>query len=325
MSRAARSRAFADYDGVSATATALTAQLSEPLLVVRADASPGIGAGHAMRCLTLAEQWLEMGGRLKWWGNLDIPFARRRADALGIPIAAEAPEEGSLLLVDTYDLRERLRLAIGTGPARRVLVDDLGGDVPAGYDGVWNPNAYGHSGLYPNYAGEIIAGEEFVPIRRGLPRWTPMGGSAVSGALSFGGGDLPPHLHAAVSQLPAVLALPHGLSVGSFAPPGWQKADPDDPWSSLRHAAWLITAAGTTLLESAVVGIPVLVVVFADNHALAGEWARQKGSPVVDARNRSDPSELARELASKLSSVRPLPALRPGSDAVARRLWSLMA
>ncbi len=278
-----------------------------------------------MRCLTLAEEWLETGGRVKWSGNLDIPFVRRRATALGIQMASGPPEGGSMLLVDTYDHPERLRLSLAPGPARRVLVDDLGGEVAFGYDAVWNPNAYGTSGLYPRYAGEIITGEDFVPIRRGLPPWTPSARNATSGALSFGGGDLPPHLHAAVSQLPAILGLPHGWTLGAFAPPGWEKADPDDPWSSLRQAAWLITAAGTTLLESAVVGIPVLVVVFADNHALAGEWARQRGAPVVDARNRTDTSELARELATKLGSVRPLPALQPGSGAVVRRLRSLMA
>jgi spore coat polysaccharide biosynthesis predicted glycosyltransferase SpsG len=295
--------------------------VTKPFLVVRADASTSVGAGHVMRCLTLTEQWLELGGRAECWGKVDLRFARRRADALGVPIVARPTEEGSVLLVDVYDESERLSLAGANLAKRCVLVDDLGSDVPIGYDAVWNPNAYGRADLYRAFGGEVIAGVDCVPIRRGLPRWVPKG----AGAVSCGGGEVPPPLRAALSQLPVALEMPHGWSVGAFTPPGWRLADQDDTWSDLQHAAWLITAAGSTVWEAAAVGIPVAVVVCTENQALVGEWAIKKGAPVIDVRNRTDTSDIVTELVRKVSEVRPLPRLKSGAGEVARRLLQLQA
>lgn len=274
-----------------------------------------------MRCLTLAERWLELGGRAECWGNVDLRFAQRRADALGVPIVDKSPGKASVLLVDVYDEAARLSLAGAGAATQRVLVDDLGHYVPTGYDAVWNPNAYGHADLYRAFGGEIIAGADCVPIRRGLPRWLGNG----AGAVSFGGGELPAPLRAAISQLPAVLEMPHGWGVGESAPPGWSRANEDDTWSDLHHAAWVITAAGSTLWEAAAVGIPVVVVVFADNQALVGTWAIAKGVPVIDVRDRADSSRIAADMARKVSEAQALPRLESGADVVARRLWQLLA
>lgn len=274
-----------------------------------------------MRCLNLAERWLELGGRAECWGHVDLQFARRRADSLSVPIVDQAPEESSVLLVDVYDEAERLSLAGASPASRRVLVDDLGGYVPGGYHAVWNPNAYGRADLYRPFGGEVIAGDDCVPIRRGLPRWLRNG----SGAVSFGGGELPAPLRDALSQLPVVLEMPQGWSVGGYSPPGWRRANQDDTWSDLHRAAWMITAAGSTVWEAAAVGIPVVVVVFADNQALVGKWAIEKGVPVIDVRNRTDSSRITADLARKVTEAQVLPRLQSGADVVAHRLLQLLA
>ena len=295
-------------------------RVTQPLLTVRADASADVGAGHVMRCLTLAESWLELGGHAQCWGNVDLRFVRRRAEALGIELVGRRPDEDSLLLVDVYDEAERHSLAGESPGTRSVLVDDLGGYVPAGYRAVWNPNAYGRPDLYPAFGGEVIAGVDGVPIRRGLPRWLGDG----AGAVSFGGGDIPAPLVAALSQLPVRLEMPKGWGVGALVPPGWRRANEDDMWADLHQAAYLITAAGSTLWEAAAVGIPVVVVVFAENQALVGKWASEMGVPVIDVRNRTDSSQIAVDLARQVRGARALPNLQSGADTVARRLLQLL-
>jgi hypothetical protein len=269
-----------------------------------------------MRCLTLAESWLALGGRAECWGEVTLKFAERRAAALGVAIMDRPSDEGAVLLVDVYGQRERLSLAGWPGVARRVLVDDLGGAVPIGYDVVWNPNGYGDLQLYAQFSGEVIAGVDCVPIRRGLPQWVGGGG----GAVSFGGGKLPFALRSALTLLPSTIAEPEGWSVGEYTPPGWRRAREDDTWTDLRHASWLIAAAGSTIWEAAAVGIPVVVVVIAENQSLIGKWTASHGAPVIDIRDRTDPADIAEALATHTEEARRLPRLQSGADAVARRL-----
>jgi hypothetical protein len=274
-----------------------------------------------MRCLTLAESWVDLGGRAECWGNIDLGFVRRRAEALGVAIVDERSNERSLLLVDVYDEAERRSLGGVRAGTCCVLVDDLGGSVPAGYRAVWNPNAYGRADLYPSFGGEVIAGTDAVPIRRGLPRW--QGGGP--GAVSFGGGDLPTPLRAALAQLPLTLEMPHGWAVGAFVPPGWRRANEDDVWADLHKAAYLITAAGSTLWEAAAVGIPVVVVIFAENQALIGKWANEMDVPVIDVRDRTDSSYIVAELARRVPVARTLPRVESGAEVVTRRLVQFIA
>ena len=41
-------------------------------LLVRADASAGMGAGHVIRCLALAEEWIASGGQVDF-ASVDLP------------------------------------------------------------------------------------------------------------------------------------------------------------------------------------------------------------------------------------------------------------
>jgi UDP-2,4-diacetamido-2,4,6-trideoxy-beta-L-altropyranose hydrolase len=295
--------------------------VTKPLLILRADASASVGAGHVMRCLNVAERWIEAGGRAECWGGVDLQFVRRRAESLGVPIVAHPSTSGSVLLVDVYGEDERRSLATSRAAGRRVLVDDLAESVPRSYDAVWNPNAYGDANLYSGFSGEVIAGEDCVPIRCHLPRWVGDG----PGAVSFGAGQMPAALRSAVSQLHTAFGVDNGWGVGESLPPGWRRANEDDSWSDLHHAAWLITAAGSTLWEAAAVGIPVVVVVFADNQALAAEWAAQHGAPVLDLRDRTDAAKTAADIAAAVRRARPLPFLRSGAATVARCLLRLSA
>jgi hypothetical protein len=98
---------------------------------------------------------------------------KARLSECGIRLLKSPPSDAiSVLIVDSYDEDIR-RSAVSTTRARvRVLVDDLG-ELAEGYDVIWNPNAYFADSLYAGFEGRVISGEKTVPIRSGLPKWTP--------------------------------------------------------------------------------------------------------------------------------------------------------
>src|SRR5687768_11334138 len=105
-------------------------------LVVRADGTERTGAGHVMRCATLAEAWRAAGlGDAVVHGEVALPFVRRRLARAGVAVAdAGAPIAASdVLLVDSYEADVRRRGADQPLPALRALVDDGEILVPAGY------------------------------------------------------------------------------------------------------------------------------------------------------------------------------------------------
>lgn len=292
-------------------------------LLIRADALPASGAGHVMRTAVLAEAWTESGaGKVGLVGTVEIDFARRRMLELGVVPQERLPADGgaAVLVVDSYHEGARREAAAWQAASLRVLVDDLGGGVPSGFDVVWNPNPGGSERLYPGFRGTVLSGEAYVPIRAGLPRWR--GGEPGRVAVLLGGGRLEPALASAMARLHEEAP---GLSLsgaGAWVPTSWERLDPGHPWPGVTRASTLVTAAGVSLLEAASVGIPVVVLCTADNQIAGVEWARRAGVPVVDGR-QPDARELAGEVGRALLVARPLPPIVNGAPTVARRLLEL--
>ena len=293
-------------------------------LLIRADASPATGAGHVMRTSALAEAWADAGaGRVGLVGRIAIEFARQRMAELGIVAQERFPADAraAVLVVDSYDEAVRLEGGAWRAGTLRVLVDDLGGGVPAGFEVVWNPNPGGGEFLYPGFPGTVLSGAAYVPLRAGLPRWN--GGQPGRVAVLLGGGQISPVLSGAMTHLQE---QGPGLSfsgAGGWVPRSWERLDAGQPWSGVMCASALITAAGTSLLEAASAGIPVVAVCTADNQAAMCDWARQAGVPVVDARRVATAREVADGLSRALPAARPLPPIANGAPTVARRLLQL--
>jgi spore coat polysaccharide biosynthesis predicted glycosyltransferase SpsG len=293
------------------------------LLLLCADATPEIGAGHAMRLAALAEAWSALGlGTARLHGEVTIHFVRARLRALGVEMGATPGEDttGTIALVDSYDERRRAEAARMAEATVRVLVDDDGSAVPAGYHAVWNPNAHGSAALYQGFDGEVIAGEEAIPLRRDLPRWRGPHRRRV--AVALGGGAVAPTLRAAMALLEPGVPL---AGPGDWVPPAWEHVDSIDPWRTIARSSVLITSAGTSLWEAAAVGIPVVVVRSAANQTDGFRWAVGHGVPGVDALEPGDARALAARIASALPHAARLPLIRGGADAVARRLHALAA
>ena len=95
-----------------------------PLLLLRADAGPGIGSGHAARMLALAEAWIDAGGRARLLTAAPSPALKIRAGLQGVelvalPAAHPAPA----------DLAQTLRAVSGSPKATWIAVDGYGFDA----------------------------------------------------------------------------------------------------------------------------------------------------------------------------------------------------
>lgn len=292
-----------------------------PELLLYADATPQSGAGHVMRLANLAEAWIEEGrGSARFAGRVSLPFVRERLASLGVELAAEFPLSAcaGILVVDSYDTGLREWYAALAGPRLRVLVDDLGGEVPTGYDLVWNPNAYGSPSLYPGFTGEVLTGAAAVPVRRGLPRWSG-GGSEMIGVM-LGGGEIPGLVRQAVVQMAGTMGETRFRGVGDWVPATWERVPRSQPWAALAGCDLLVTAAGSTVWEAAAVGIPVVVVQTAANQERVCQWVRQAGAPVLDATRAAAADDFARALRDAASHPLPLPEIASGAARVARTL-----
>ncbi|MBI4617575.1 MAG: UDP-2,4-diacetamido-2,4,6-trideoxy-beta-L-altropyranose hydrolase [Planctomycetes bacterium] len=90
-------------------------RLRRGTLVVRADADPGLGIGHVMRGLALAQGWRRRGGEAVFLGRMPEGCSSRLAGFPLVPLGAVSP--------DPVDLRRTLELGHSAGPGCWVLVD----------------------------------------------------------------------------------------------------------------------------------------------------------------------------------------------------------
>jgi spore coat polysaccharide biosynthesis predicted glycosyltransferase SpsG len=291
-------------------------------LVIRADATPAIGAGHVMRCATLAEAWIGAGlGTARMCGEVTLAFAARRVRDIGAVLAtpADAGTEADVLVVDSYDVAVR-QDAMERRAGLRVVVDDVGDPIPRRADVVWNPNPYGRADLYPGFVGRLLTGDRCVPIRPSLPAW---GGAGCAGtAVALGGSEPTDALRAIVVEAVSAPGLAPVAGVGSWVPTAWASVDVHAPWGRLASCCRALVGAGTSTWEAAAIGIPAVVAYLVPNQRLAFEWARAVGAAMVDLTDAADASATQR-LRGALGAARPLPAMRSGAGHVAMLLHRL--
>lgn len=291
-----------------------------PPLTIRADADSEVGAGHVMRCACVADAWRDLTGRgSHFCGRIEQAFARARVESGGHRIVQDFSNPGrGVLLVDSYSPTERKKWATRGSPLLRVLLDDTGEDVPPGYDVVWNPNAYGTKSLYRAFKGLVLTGKRAVPVRTDLPRWRPMPTERLG--VTLGGGPIPPSLVRALSVMAETLKPMKISAVGSWAPSGWEMLSTSAPWDSLSACTAVITSAGTTMWESAAVGVPAIIALTAENQMLAAEWAQLAGVPVCNGLHGVNTERLARMLVAAVPRAKPLPHVSSGAHYIARKL-----
>jgi hypothetical protein len=236
--------------------------------------------------------------------------------------AQEAIPPEAVVVVDHYSDAVRAEMS-AVNCALHVLVDDLGGDIGSEFDVIWRPAASTEANLYPRFVGALLSGIEFLSIRSDLPSWSS---SLRSGtAFLLGAGRPPEWLSAALSELSPKVERQTLSGVVGLVPDTWEIIDGDDPWPAIARHRALVTAAGSTLWEAAKAGIPVVVLLIAENQRLNFEWAREQGAPCLDATAYiGQSSPLAERLAELLPQARRLPAVENGAGRVRDAILDLL-
>ncbi|MFE6614902.1 spore coat protein [Amycolatopsis sp. NPDC057786] len=249
-------------------------------LLLRADASPSIGAGHVSRMVAYAERAVARGWEVVFSGRVDnAEWLAARFGDLSVPVVPSVPFEGfDAVVVDHYGLGE-LREEVNAAGALLVSIeDDVFGRRAADVvvDCAFEPEPRPVDG-----SGELLRGARYAPLREAVVKAREKrsvrrpGGERPRVTVVLGGGaewaeTVSALLHALRdTRLPFeadVLvrgepSVPEPLPGQEFRirPPGPGLLD------LLVETEVAISAAGVTLLELCCLGVPTAVVRLVEN------------------------------------------------------------
>ena len=166
-------------------------------LLIRADAGPGIGGGHVMRCLALAQAWMQSGGRACFaMAEGASSFGRRltaencRVETIrSIPGSADDARQSAniarrlaarWIVLDGYHLTgefqhvlsEEFSRVAGRVP-QLARIDDCGIDAPLPADVLVNQNLHANPRLYAGCSSDakLLLGPTYALLRREFAPW----------------------------------------------------------------------------------------------------------------------------------------------------------
>jgi len=277
--------------------------------VFRADANAQIGLGHVMRCLALAQAWIDADGEAVFVLADDVPAVRKRLESEGIEVHylssqsgsdAEAVETQAILadvntewlVLDGYHFDVAYVAKLHSVDYGLTLFDDHGSRSKYSAEIVLNPNVFARSAMYPQQSGtEFLLGLQYALLRKEFwnsPKRDVIAPASVSKLLiTMGGSDpenvtgfllkainLVEHYHLEITVIvgganPHLETLKQGTKASRY--PVQLLQNVTDMPSVFRHAEAAITAPGGTCAELALMGIPMFLITIADNHVLTGE------------------------------------------------------
>lgn len=328
--------------------------MSEPTnaLLIRADAGPEIGAGHAMRCLALAQAWQDIGGTATFalGGSLPGLEGRLRSERIAverIAVQSGGPEDAdqairlarrlnsTWMVVDGYRFTEDYLRRIRTAGLCVLLIDDCGQAGHYSAELVLNQNIHAHVSLYEDREPQtrLLLGTRYAMLRREFAAWRTWCRETRSDVrqllVALGGSD---QRDAALKVIRAIQEIASEGTEAVIATGG------SDEYVQVLHSAATggharirvarnvenipelmarsdvaVCAAGSTCWEAAFMGLPSLLGTLADYQKPMADGLHQAGAAVMlGSLAALSPGEIADALARLIAE----PATR---DAMGRR------
>ena len=273
-------------------------------LLVRADASSQIGAGHVMRCLALSKAWQSVGGRVFFAAVEMAPMLSQRLQDDGISVLTVEGPPGSQddvksakeharrlgaewMVVDGYRFGPEYHREVKGKNLLSLAIDDDGRFQEYCADVVLNQNASASEAMYPKRTSytRLLLGSYFTLLR---PEFVaaqrehkhPLVGKNI--LVTMGGSD-PENVTLEVMEALAEIPVDERqlcVVVGSGNPhiAGLREAAnrlgdnvvvEENPPNMARLMAWAdlaVSAAGSTCWELAYMGVPAVVMAISRDH-----------------------------------------------------------
>lgn len=289
-------------------------------LLLRADAGPKIGAGHVLRCLALAQNWQERGGRAVFASAVEAPALSARILGEGMESRALPTVPGSradaehtarlaqevgaqFLVVDGYHFDTAYQECLKEAGLQVLWIDDEAHAAPYVADLVLNQNLHAEESLYRRRgsATRLLLGPRYALLRREFSRWRgferqiPAQGRQL--LITLGGGDPENQTLRVLKALDQIEGseLQVTVVVGGLSPHlqelrAWSESSrtPTELLHSVADMAELmassdlaICAAGSTAWELAFMGLPAILLVTAQNQRPVAKALAAHGAAVT--------------------------------------------
>lgn len=281
-------------------------------LGIRADGGPGLGWGHIMRCLALAEELEKIGTKVEFLSRKNCEVIEKIKHCgfdvrplVSISIDEEVEEvlqilrdkDLAVLITDSYQIDEAYLSRIREKVSVLVSIDDLN-QMQYPSDLVVNGNIYAPNLSYKRIheKTKFLLGPQYLLLRREFSNSFErrIADTVEEVLITVGGSDifnLTPQIMRVINSLPIkrvqVVIGPsftNKAEIGATA----QKMIPRvvlhenvENMSQLMVSCDIaITAGGTTLYELAATGTPGIAVLQADNQLQAAEVMAQRGTVI---------------------------------------------
>lgn len=281
----------------------------QPSLLIRADASTAMGAGHVMRCLALAQAWQDKGGNVTFLMTPGFPSLEQRIHKENMTVFIQTEQPGSnadaeasadyakqtgssWIVVDGYQFGATYQKKLKELGTSVLFIDDYGHSDHYYADIVLNQNVYADMSYYTNYEPytEFLLGTRYALLRREFLEWSgwcrDIPDRARKILVTFGGGD-PDNVTLKIIEAMRSVDLDRlevKVVVGSTNPHFdliRESAKNLANVTLIKNAenmpalmAWAdaaISGGGSTCMELAFMGLPSIIIPIADNQKLIAQ------------------------------------------------------
>jgi UDP-2,4-diacetamido-2,4,6-trideoxy-beta-L-altropyranose hydrolase len=281
-------------------------------LLFRTDASVAMGTGHVMRCLALAQAWVDAGGNATFamaeaTPSLEARLRIERMNVTRLAVVAGSAEDWSQtaelaraencgwVVVDGYQFSSQYQSGLRRAGIKVLFIDDNGEAGPYSADLVLNQNLHASEDLYRNRQPHVrlLLGPRYILLRREFSFWRKRKFEVTARArrilVTLGGSDPENVTEQVLEVLLAEPELeltvvvggsnPHLASLEALAERAQRPLrllkDVTDMPALMIWADLAVAGAGTTSWEMCMMGLPAALCVLAANQEkIASELAR---------------------------------------------------